>query len=475
VQLTLPVTEPILHVRALRKSFGATEVLRGIDLEVAPQELVFIIGPSGSGKSTLLRCCNRLEEPTSGAVHLGGVDLMARATDINAMRRKIGMVFQSFNLYPHMTALGNVTLALRKVAGKSRAEAETLGLAALDRVGLVAKSAAYPGELSGGQQQRVAIARALALEPTVMLFDEPTSALDPGAGRLGARGDARIEGRRNDHAGGQPRNAVCARCCGSRDLHGSWIDRGRGAAGTDVRRAAGAAHPRLHRGADKVNAFLETFFKPNLIEQYLPSILRGVVTTVEIAFAVVVTGLVLGLLLAVIRSFQIKPANALIVIFVDMFRALPPLVIVLLVYFGLPNVGISIPSFAVLWLVLSLVLAAFAEEIFWAGILSVPKGQWEAARSTGLTFLGTLSYIVLPQAVRLTVPPITNRTVAITKNTALGMVIGVPEILNQATSAQSFSGNATPLMMGAIAYVLLFIPVVALGRFLETRFAWRRS
>jgi len=224
-----------------------------------------------------------------------------------------------------------------------------------------------------------------------------------------------------------------------------------------------------------VNAFLETFFKPNLIAQYLPSILRGVVTTIEIAFAVVVTGLVLGLLLAIIRSFQIKPVNALIVIFVDMFRALPPLVIVLLVYFGLPNVGISIPSFAVLWLVLSLVLAAFAEEIFWAGILSVPKGQWEAARSTGLTFLATLGYIVLPQAVRLTVPPITNRTVAITKNTALGMVIGVPEILNQATSAQSFSGNATPLMMGALAYIVLFIPVVALGRFLETRFAWRRG
>jgi polar amino acid transport system permease protein len=165
----------------------------------------------------------------------------------------------------------------------------------------------------------------------------------------------------------------------------------------------------------------------------------------------------------------------LIVIFVDMFRALPPLVIVLIVYFGLPNVGVSIPSFAVLWLVLSLVLASFAEEIFWAGILSVPKGQWEAARSTGLTFLGTLGWIVLPQAVRLTVPPITNRTVAITKNTALGTVIGVPEILNQATTAQSFSGNATPLMMGALAYIILFIPVVALGRFLETRFAWRRN
>ena len=171
--------EPILHVRALRKSFGTTEVLCGIDLKVSAQELVFIIGPSGSGKSTLLRCCNRLEEPTSGAITFDGVDLMARQTDINAMRRRLGMVFQSFNLYPHMTALGNVTLALRKVVGKSRAEAETAGMAALDRVGLAAKAKSYPGELSGGQQQRVAIARALALEPAVMLFDEPTSALDP--------------------------------------------------------------------------------------------------------------------------------------------------------------------------------------------------------------------------------------------------------------------------------------------------------
>jgi polar amino acid transport system permease protein len=224
-----------------------------------------------------------------------------------------------------------------------------------------------------------------------------------------------------------------------------------------------------------MNAFLETFFKPNLIAQYLPSILKGVFVTIEIALAVVISGLLLGLVLAVIRSFHIKLINVFIIVIVDMLRALPPLVIVLIVYFGLPNVGVNIPSFAVLWLVLTLVLAAFAEEIFWAGILSVPKGQWEAARSTGFGFAGTLGYIVLPQAVRLTVPPITNRTVAITKNTALGMVIGVPEILNQATSAQSFSGNATPLMMGAIAYVLLFIPVVALGRFLETRFAWRRS
>src|SRR4051794_28769536 len=221
--------------------------------------------------------------------------------------------------------------------------------------------------------------------------------------------------------------------------------------------------------------FLEAFFKWQLIERYFPAIMHGMAVTLEISAAGVLTGISLGLVLAIARSFRAPPVSALIVLFADMFRALPPLVLVLLVYFGLPNIGINLPSFAVLWLVLALVLAAFCEEIFWAGILSVPKGQWEAARSTGLSFPATLSYVVLPQALRLTVPPITNRTVAITKNTALGMVIGVPEILNQATSAQSFSGNATPLMMGAIAYVLLFIPVVALGRFLETRFAWRRS
>jgi len=169
----------LLDVRGLRKSFGTTEILRGIDFTVAAQELVFVIGPSGSGKSTMLRCCNRLEEPTAGHVIVDGVDLMAKGTDINAMRRRIGMVFQAFNLYPHMTALGNVTLALRKVLGKPREEAEAIGLAALDRVGLKEKAGSYPSELSGGQQQRVAIARALSLEPKIMLFDEPTSALDP--------------------------------------------------------------------------------------------------------------------------------------------------------------------------------------------------------------------------------------------------------------------------------------------------------
>lgn len=168
-----------LEVRALHKSFGADPVLKGIDLRVQRGEMVFVLGPSGSGKSTMLRCCNRLEEPDSGAVFIEGDPLTGPGVDLNRMRQRIGMVFQSFNLYPHLSALGNVTLALRRVQKMPRADAETAGQAALDRVGLSDRAGHYSAQLSGGQQQRVAIARALALNPTVMLFDEPTSALDP--------------------------------------------------------------------------------------------------------------------------------------------------------------------------------------------------------------------------------------------------------------------------------------------------------
>ena len=169
----------LLTVAGLRKSFKATEVLKGVSLTVAEKELVFIIGPSGSGKSTFLRCINRLEEPSAGRIVFDGVEVTAKSTDLNVLRRSMGMVFQSFNLYPHMTALGNVTLALRKSLQKSIPEADAIGRQALDEVGLADKAASFPGELSGGQQQRVAIARALALGPKIVLFDEPTSALDP--------------------------------------------------------------------------------------------------------------------------------------------------------------------------------------------------------------------------------------------------------------------------------------------------------
>ena len=175
----MDIPTPILEARELGKSFGDLEVLRGINFSLLPQEMVFLIVPSGSGKSTLLRCFNRLEEPTDGKVIFDGMDLMSPNININTMRKHIGMVFQQFNLYPHLSATKNITLALRKVSKKSKAEAKDIALDMLRRVGLVEKADSHPNELSGGQQQRVAIARAMALEPKVMLFDEPTSALDP--------------------------------------------------------------------------------------------------------------------------------------------------------------------------------------------------------------------------------------------------------------------------------------------------------
>ena len=170
---------PILEAHSLKKNFKDVEVLRGIDFAIMPQELVFVIGPSGSGKSTMLRCFNLLEEPSSGSVVFSGVDLTSPTVDINTVRQHIGMVFQQFNLYPHLTVMKNITLALQKVSKKSASEAKTITLSVLQQVELEEKINSYPSELSGGQQQRVAIARAMALEPKVMLFDEPTSALDP--------------------------------------------------------------------------------------------------------------------------------------------------------------------------------------------------------------------------------------------------------------------------------------------------------
>lgn len=172
-------TEAVVSIRNLNKSFGDNHVLRGIDLDVQRGEVVCIIGPSGSGKSTLLRCVNMLETPTDGTVVVLGTDLTDLDSDLDAARTKIGMVFQSFNLFSHMSVLDNVCVAQRKVLKRSKDEAEKIALQLLQRVGLSEKATAYPAQLSGGQQQRVAIARALAMNPQVMLFDEATSALDP--------------------------------------------------------------------------------------------------------------------------------------------------------------------------------------------------------------------------------------------------------------------------------------------------------
>ncbi len=223
-----------------------------------------------------------------------------------------------------------------------------------------------------------------------------------------------------------------------------------------------------------MNRIAENFFDLTVMAKYLPSILDGVWVTIHLAVLIVLSGIALGFGLAVVRAFQIRPVNWLIVLVVDVFRALPPIVIMIVFYFALPFVGISMSGFVVAWLSLTLVLASFAEEIFWTGILSVDRGQWEAARSTGLGFLRTLRDVVLPQAVRLTIPPLTNRTIVITKSTAIASVVAVQEILTQASAAQAFSANTTPLTMAAVAYLVIFLPLVVLSRWVETRFGWKR-
>ena len=170
---------PAISIQGLSKSFGTNEVLKDISLDVATGEVVCVIGPSGSGKSTLLRCVNMLETPTSGTIHVGADEMTDPDVDIDRVRRRIGMVFQSFNLFPHLTVLQNLTIAQTKVLRRSKAEADKVARHNLERVGMTHKEDAFPAQLSGGQQQRVAIARSLSMDPELMLFDEPTSALDP--------------------------------------------------------------------------------------------------------------------------------------------------------------------------------------------------------------------------------------------------------------------------------------------------------
>lgn len=171
--------EVLIRVEGLQKSFGKVDVLKGINAEIKKGDVMVVIGPSGSGKSTFLRCLNRLEEPTGGHIYFDGADITDRKSNINIHRQKMGMVFQQFNLFPHMTILRNMTVGPMKLLGKTKAEAEEKAMALLERVGLADRADAYPSQLSGGQKQRIAIVRALCMDPEVLLFDEPTSALDP--------------------------------------------------------------------------------------------------------------------------------------------------------------------------------------------------------------------------------------------------------------------------------------------------------
>ena len=218
---------------------------------------------------------------------------------------------------------------------------------------------------------------------------------------------------------------------------------------------------------------IDSFFNVPVMVRVFPAILSGLWVTLALTLLIVPSGILLGLGLATLRTLELRPLRLLIVLFADAFRAVPALVVLVVGFFALPYVGVQMSGFVTVWLCLSLVLAEFCEETFWAAILSIQKGQWEAARSTGLSFLAALRWVVLPQAMRLAVAPLTNRAIAIGKSTALASVVAVPDILNQASSAQAASANGSPFTLAALAYLAIFLPLVALSRRVEARFKWR--
>jgi len=223
-----------------------------------------------------------------------------------------------------------------------------------------------------------------------------------------------------------------------------------------------------------MNEIVVYFFNVEIMIQAWPYLLKGFWLTLQMAALVIVFGVSLGLALACLRSLQIRPLAWAVIAFADIFRAIPALVVLIVFYFALPALGVTLSPFACATLTLVLVLAAFAEEIFWAGITAVEKGQWEAARSTGLSYQQTLAHIVLAQAIKMVIPPLTNRTIAMTKNTAIASVVSVEEILNQASSQQALLANPTPLTLGALMFLAIFMPLVFFSRWLERNYAWSR-
>ena len=217
------------------------------------------------------------------------------------------------------------------------------------------------------------------------------------------------------------------------------------------------------------------FFDFSLMSAFWPDILRGFLITVQMSILTILIGIPLGLALAILRLYGIRPLNWLIIFYIDFFRAIPQLVLIVLAYFALPYFGLVLEPMTATVLALAIVLSAFAEEIFWAGINAVAKGQWEAGRSTGLSFTKTLAYIILPQVVRISIPPLTNRAIGISKGTTLGSVVAVPELLNVTSSIQSNVANPTALTVGALLFLVLFLPFVRFTRWLERAYAHPRS
>ena len=223
-----------------------------------------------------------------------------------------------------------------------------------------------------------------------------------------------------------------------------------------------------------MHAIVENYFNLDVLGRYYPSILAGYVVTIEVALLTIALGVGVGLTLAILRCLRRRALNAIIVIYVDIFRSLPQLVVIVFVYFALPYAGLSLSPFAATVLSLAAVLSAFATEAFWAAILALPQGQWDAARSLGLGFLATLFLVVLPQAVRIAIPLLANRAISITKGTALGTAVSLPEVLGQAESVMAIAANPSPLTLAAALYLCFFVPLVVASRWLERRQGFAR-
>lgn len=223
-----------------------------------------------------------------------------------------------------------------------------------------------------------------------------------------------------------------------------------------------------------MNDLLNTFFNVDVMLRYLPDLARGLLVTLQLSILVVASGLAAGIALALLRSAGNRGVGVLIVLFADVMRALPPLMMIVVGFFGLPYLGIRPGGFIVAWCVLSMVLAAFAEELIYAGIQSLPKGQTEAARACGMTKYQVLWYVVLPQAIRLVIAPLTSRVIATVKNTSLASVVAVSDLLAEASAALGYASNASPLFAAAIGYLIVLLPLVIFSRRLETRLRWAR-
>jgi polar amino acid transport system permease protein len=216
-----------------------------------------------------------------------------------------------------------------------------------------------------------------------------------------------------------------------------------------------------------MEGFASNFLNWSVAQDYMPELMAGMAMTLKLAIVVNICGLVAGTVLALIRSLPVGILSALVVLFADVVRALPPLMLMIVAYFGLPFLGLKLNGFAVASIVLAAVLASFTEELLWAGLAAIAQGQYEAARSTGLTFIQMMRYVVLPQAFRTILAPLTSRIIATTKNTALASVVAVSELLSQANTAQGYSGNASPLTVASIGYLIILLPMVIVARRLE--------